>query len=245
VRLVFVALTAEGLETARRAADAVGGEVHDLHADFAGHARGLFEEGTPIVGVCAAGILIRVLAPLLSGKRSDPPVLSMSETGEYVVPLLGGHNGANELAERIAEALGTHAAVTTAGDSRFGLALDRPPEGWTLANPDDAKDVMAALLGGAKARLDGRAKWLEESRIPFAEDGLVRLVVTTQAVGPGREAGPRDSAPPSRNSRASSLREDASNFDLPTRGRLEVRVAGSVPAPCPRVAHHMASKSVG
>ena len=187
---VFVALTAEGFATARRAAAAVGGEVHapaPLAADqtvdrIASHLRKLFSDGTPIVGICAAGILIRVLQPLLSGKRVDPPVLAMSEEGDYVVPLLGGHSGANELARRIAAGLGVHAAITTTGDNRFGVTLDVPPEGWTLANPKDAKSVMAALLGGASARLEGSAVWLEESRVPFDAAGDMRLVATTHAM---------------------------------------------------------------
>ena len=54
----------------------------------------------------------------------------MAEDGHATVPLLGGHHGANTLAEEIAFALGGMAAVTTAGDLRFGVALDAPPEGY-------------------------------------------------------------------------------------------------------------------
>jgi cobalt-precorrin 5A hydrolase/precorrin-3B C17-methyltransferase len=150
-------------------------------ARVAPHLRALFNAGTPIIGVCAAGILIRVLAPLLSGKRVDPPVIAMSEDGGSVVPLLGGHSGANELARRIAAHLNSHAAVTTTGDNRFGVTLDVPPPGWALANPENAKSVMAALLGGASARLEGTAEWLEESRIRFDAEGEVRLLATTRA----------------------------------------------------------------
>ncbi len=235
---VFVALTAEGLATARRAAQAIGGEVHVLSfshrekvpakradeglsrirtaqetdrrtpspvafgdtlsprervsaessgheivfAETAAHLRALFAAGRPIVGVCAAGILIRILAPLLADKHDEPPVLALSEDGVSIVPLIGGHRGANELARALAEALGGHAAITTAGDNRFGVALDAPPAGWTLANPQHAKPVMAALLAGAGARLEGDADWLRRSRIPFAADGEVRLVATTRAI---------------------------------------------------------------
>ncbi len=178
---VFVALTDAGLATARRAASAIGGEARAL-TDPALEIRARFLEGRPIVGVCAAGILIRVLAPLLADKRDEPPVVALSEDGASVVPLLGGHRGANDLARRLAEALGGHAAITTAGDNRFGIALDAPPEGWTLANPKDAKPVMAALLGDASARLEGDAPWLSASGIPFAPDGSVRLVATTRAI---------------------------------------------------------------
>src|ERR1700752_3837634 len=50
--------------------------------------RALFPAGRPIVGVCAAGILIRTLAPLLSDKWNEPPVLAVAEDGSAVVPLL-------------------------------------------------------------------------------------------------------------------------------------------------------------
>ena len=130
------------------------------------HARDLFAAGVPIVGVCASGILIRAVAPLLSDKMQEPPVLSVADNGSVVVPLLGGHRGANRLARNIAEALGGTAAVTTAGDVSLGVSLDEPPEGWALANPQDAKGAMAALLSGGGAALAGseaaHATWLAD-----------------------------------------------------------------------------------
>ena len=156
--------------------------VQHTFNDTAAHLRALFEAGRPIVGICAAGILIRILAPLLADKSEEPPVIALSEDGASVIPLLGGHRGANDMARTLANALGGHAAITTAGDNRFGVALDAPPEGWTLANPQDAKQVMAALLAGASARLDGDAPWLSESRILFAPGGKIRLVATTHSI---------------------------------------------------------------
>ncbi|MCA6516210.1 MAG: precorrin-3B C(17)-methyltransferase, partial [Chitinophagaceae bacterium] len=55
----------------------------------------LFSQGHPIIGICAAGILIRSLAPLLLDKRAEPPVIAIAEDGSAVVPLLGGLNGAD------------------------------------------------------------------------------------------------------------------------------------------------------
>ncbi|HSF95569.1 MAG TPA: precorrin-3B C(17)-methyltransferase, partial [Thermohalobaculum sp.] len=86
---------------------------------------------------------------------AEPPVVAVAEDGSVVVPLLGGHRGANRLARQIAELLEAKAAVTTAGDIALGVALDEPPPGWRLANPEDAKGVMAALLNGARARVEG------------------------------------------------------------------------------------------
>ena len=96
------------------------------------HLAALFRAGTPIVGICAAGIPIRLLGPHLADKGVEPPVLAVSDDGRSVVPLLGGHHGANRLARTLADALGAHAAITTAGDTALGFALDAPPSGWRL-----------------------------------------------------------------------------------------------------------------
>ena len=103
------------------------------------HLRALFAAGTPIVGLCASGILVRALAPLLDDKRAEPPVVALAEDGSVAVPLLGGHHGANDIARALAAALGGVAAITTAGDLRLGLALDEPPPGWKIADPERVK----------------------------------------------------------------------------------------------------------
>ncbi|GFE65021.1 hypothetical protein KIN_20950 [Litoreibacter roseus] len=144
------------------------------------HVRDLFAAGRPIVGVCASGILIRAVASLLSDKTTEPPVLSVSDDGAVVVPLLGGHRGANRLAKIIADRIGGTAAVTTAGDVALGVALDEPPAGWRLVNRGDAKDAMAALLSGAGAgaKTSGDAPWLAD--LPKG-DGL-RISCTAEPV---------------------------------------------------------------
>ncbi|TAG61245.1 MAG: precorrin-3B C(17)-methyltransferase [Oscillatoriales cyanobacterium] len=131
--------------------------------------RELFATETPIIAICAAGIIIRTLAPLLSDKRAEPPVLVVAEDGSAVVPLLGGLHGVNDLAREIAAALGVQPAITTTGDIRFRTALLSPPQGYYLANPEDAKTFISNLLAGAKVQLEGAANWLSESNLPLAQ----------------------------------------------------------------------------
>ena len=187
----LVALTQTGADLARRLrASLPGSRVHGLDprvfgadvefVDTTAHLRELFAAGTPIVGICAAGILIRVLAPLLSAKTREPPVVAVAEDGRAVVPLLGGHHGANDLARTIASELGIAAAITTAGDVSLGLALDAPPRGWRVANPGTAKAVTAALLAGDPVSLKveaGDAGWLSR-RQTFTATGALSIVVT-------------------------------------------------------------------
>ena len=169
---VVVALSRSGEGVAHRVAGLLGAKVHgrEGRVDVADawfpnaleHVRTLFAAGTPVVGVCAAGILIRAVAPMLADKTVEPPVVAVSDDGSVVVPLLGGHRGANRLAAEISGALGAVAAVTTAGDVALGVALDEPPAGWRLANPGDAKPVMAAMLSGGGVTVSGDAPWLAD-----------------------------------------------------------------------------------
>ncbi|WP_152047757.1 precorrin-3B C(17)-methyltransferase [Aureimonas psammosilenae] len=186
----IVVLSASALPLARRIADGLDAELHgararvgeaDIFFDHAGsHIRTLFEAGRPIVALMATGAVIRILAPLLADKRAEPPVVALAEDGSSAVPLLGGHHGANDLARRVASLAGGAAAITTAGDLRFGVALDEPPPGWLLENEGDAKTVMADLVSGEYAWIEGKAPWLEASNLPISDDGRVTLSVTEE-----------------------------------------------------------------
>ncbi|MBI5163670.1 MAG: precorrin-3B C(17)-methyltransferase [Magnetospirillum sp.] len=196
-----VVLTPAALATGRRVAAAVpGARLHGLAGrvegkgvmpfdDVAAHFRALFAAGFPIIGVCASGIVIRALAPVLAAKGAEPPVLAVAPDGSVVVPLLGGHRGANALALRLADALSCPAAITTAGELALGLALDVPPPGWRLRNPEAVKPVTAALLSAHSVRLEveaGDAAWL--SALPTADNAEVAIRITDRAVaGDGDE----------------------------------------------------------
>jgi cobalt-precorrin 5A hydrolase / precorrin-3B C17-methyltransferase len=155
--------------------------THDVDISFNNFGetvRELFAAGTPIIGICAAGILIRTISPLLTNKGQEPPVLAVAEDGSAVVPLLGGLSGVNDLARQIGSALNIKPAITTTGDIRFHTALLSPPPGYHLANPEHGKKFIADLLAGAKVKLEGTAPWLSESNLPIDENGELRIQIT-------------------------------------------------------------------
>jgi cobalt-precorrin 5A hydrolase/precorrin-3B C17-methyltransferase len=160
-------------------------------ADAAPHIAALFAAGTPIVGLCAAGILVRAVAPLLDDKRVEPPVVAVAEDGSVAVPLIGGHRGANAMACAIAALSGGTAAITTASELRLGLALDRPPPGWRIADPARAKPVAAALLAGEAVALEveaGNADWLRDAGLAFAAGAARTIRITDRAASPQERA---------------------------------------------------------
>ncbi len=195
VKPAIICLSSSGFDTATRIANLLDGMVHGLEgrvteadvifADTMAHLRALFAAGVPVVGICASGILIRAVSPLLADKWAEPPVVSVSEDGKSVIPLLGGHHGANALARQIAETLCGHAAITTAGDVAYGIALDEPPAGWRLANPQDAKAMAAGLLAGRSVRVHGGASWL--SALPQGDDTDLQITVTESNLTGGQD----------------------------------------------------------
>ncbi|MDR2490407.1 MAG: precorrin-4 C(11)-methyltransferase [Spirochaetaceae bacterium] len=80
--------------------------------------RSLWKRARGFLFICAAGIAVRAIAPLLRSKYEDPAVVQCADNGAFVVSLLSGHEGgATELAQTIARMLGTLPVLTTASEA--------------------------------------------------------------------------------------------------------------------------------
>lgn len=85
----------------------------------------LFATFDAIVAIISLGAVVRLIAPHLGNKETDPAVIVIDEAGRFVVPMLSGHRGgANALAGRLATALDATPVLTTASDARQTLAVD-------------------------------------------------------------------------------------------------------------------------
>jgi cobalt-precorrin 5A hydrolase/precorrin-3B C17-methyltransferase len=156
-------------------------DVERLYDDFGDSLRALYRAGTPLIVLCAAGIVIRSLAAVLGEKGSEPPVLAVAEDGSAVVPLLGGLGGVNRMAREIAAALQVSAAITTSGELRFGTCLLEPPAGYVLADLEQGKGFVSDLLGGQPVRIEGDAPWLAQAKLPV-DNSAARVI----HIGPHR-----------------------------------------------------------
>ena len=145
------------------------------YSEFGATLRLLYQQGTPLIALCAAGIVIRTLAPLLLEKGEEPAVLAVAEDGSAVVPLLGGLGGVNVMAREIAAALNVAAAITTSGELRFGTCLLNPPAGYELADLELGKRFVSDLLAGESVRIEGAAPWLDQANLP--QDQQARLAI--------------------------------------------------------------------
>ncbi len=119
---------------------------------FGDEVRRCFRNGEPLVLICASGIAVRVLAPVVTAKTEDPPVLLVDEDGRYLIPLLSCHGGgADDWGLKLAAALGATCIQTTArpyGESyAVGLGCER---GASLSNVEEA--VEKSLRGAGIER---------------------------------------------------------------------------------------------
>lgn len=187
----IVILGAGALATAQRIQMLYEGcQVHALqgrveadvsYTELRAHLCDLYARGTPIIALCAAGIVIRCVAPLLSNKGVEPPVLAVAEDGSAVVPLLGGLAGVNVMAREIAAALTVSPAITTSGELRFGTCVLNPPEGYALADIAQGKRFVSDLLAGESTRIEGEAPWLDDAQLPRSESARLAIRVTPRA----------------------------------------------------------------
>ncbi len=195
-KIALIAVTQHGLEQARSLrARLRQGEVHrpvhlgdSLHSwecPFAGalseHVPTLFAHCDQLVFFLAAGAVVRLIAPCLTSKTSDPGVLVVDEAGRFVISLLSGHQGgANAFARTVAGCLGATPVITTASDVLGGISIEELADsfGWIAEPADRLKPAAAALVNREPAaivqEIGGRGCWLDDTELPenvsFASD---------------------------------------------------------------------------
>ncbi|MFG1893840.1 precorrin-3B C(17)-methyltransferase [Micromonospora zamorensis] len=185
-RIGLVAATAAG----RRHADTLAAawpHARLVEGESAADAlRGAWAECDAVVAFLATGAVVRILAPLLTDKRSDPAVVVVDEAARHAVALLGGHaGGGNDLAEQVGAVLDARPVITTATDAVDLPGLDTL--GWPVQGAVAA--VSRAILDGEPVRLVADAGWPLPALPPNvrttdedAVDGGYRLLVTDRVV---------------------------------------------------------------
>ncbi len=110
----------------------------------------LFKEYQYIIFIMATGIVVRVIAPYINSKFSDPAILVTDEKGINIISLLSGHmGGANEMTLHISKLINSNPVITTATDVNKKSSLDMIAKKLD-AHIDDfrenVKDVNAMLV---------------------------------------------------------------------------------------------------
>ncbi|AQS70251.1 precorrin-3B C(17)-methyltransferase [Streptomyces pactum] len=181
----LISATAAGAAARDRLATAWPDRTRVYEGPVADAVRTAFAECEQLVCFLATGAVVRLVAPLLDDKRTDPGVVCVDEGGRFAVSLVGGHGGgANDLALAVGGVLGAEPVVTTATDA-VGLAgldtLGLPVEG-------DVAGVSRALLDGEPVALRAEVSW-PLPPLPVTGEGAYTVRLTDRLVEPAeREA---------------------------------------------------------
>ena len=147
------------------------------------------QEQDALLFIGACGIAVRSIAPFLTDKLHDVPVLVMDEKGKYIIPILSGHmGGANDLANHIAEKTGAEPVITTATDlnKKFAVDLFAKRNSLYIANKDGIAKVSSKILAGKEIMMSieaGHEIIGGESGIrfvPYPPVGVDDVVVTSK-----------------------------------------------------------------
>ena len=133
--------------------DSFASTVHPAEGSIFQWAGCRMEQKNAILFIGACGIAVRTIAPFVTDKLHDSPVLVMDERGKYIIPILSGHiGGANELALLISVKTGAEPVITTATDinNRFAIDVFAGKNNLTILNKDGIKKVSAKVLAGHK-----------------------------------------------------------------------------------------------
>jgi cobalt-precorrin 5A hydrolase len=167
--VVIFSLTKQGVETAVLIRDFLNTQKMDckviapkkylqngvvsLDGKLGDSVKDYFSKADAIVAVMATGIVVRMIAPLLKSKLSDPAVVCVDTTGRFAVSLLSGHyGGANELTRLIANGIGAVPVITTASDVMGKQSVDELARmlHCDIVNPESLVAVNSALVNGEK-----------------------------------------------------------------------------------------------
>ncbi|MEM3065030.1 MAG: cobalamin biosynthesis protein [Candidatus Nitrosotenuis sp.] len=113
----------------------------------------LFRNYDGIVCLFSLGAVIRLIAPHLKDKKTDPAIIVIDDKASFVISALSGHlGGANELTEEIAKKLGATAVITTAADVNKTIPVDLVGRefGWEIDDDSNVTRISAMMVNEEK-----------------------------------------------------------------------------------------------
>ncbi|WP_307197082.1 cobalt-precorrin 5A hydrolase [Neobacillus niacini] len=125
----------------------------------------LFEVYKGLIIIISLGAVVRMIAPLLKDKKTDPGVVVIDDKGEHVISVLSGHiGGANELTKEVAAALKARPIITTASDVQETIAVDLFGKrfGWIWDSAEKLTPVSASVVNEEKIAIvqeSGEKEW--------------------------------------------------------------------------------------
>jgi len=128
----------------------------------------LFKNNNALICLFSLGAVIRLIAPHLKDKKTDPAVIVIDDKTNFVISVLSGHIGrANELTQEIAEKLGSLPVITTAADVNKTIAVDLVGRefNWKIDDDSTVTKISAHMVNEEPIGVFqdvGNKKWCKE-----------------------------------------------------------------------------------
>ncbi|MCV0411838.1 cobalamin biosynthesis protein [Nitrosarchaeum sp.] len=128
----------------------------------------LFKNNDAIICLFSLGAVIRLIAPYLKDKKTDPAVIVIDDKTSFVISVLSGHlGGANELTQTIAQKLNATPVITTAADVNKTIAVDLVGRefGWKIEDDSTVTKISAFMVNEEKVGIfqdAGKRNWIKE-----------------------------------------------------------------------------------
>lgn len=166
----------------------------------------LFQSYKGLILIISLGAVVRMIAPILQDKKTDPAVVVIDDKGEHVISVLSGHlGGANELTREVAAAIGARPVITTASDVQKTIPVDLFGRrfGWEWESGEKLTPVSASVVNEERVAIvqesGERNWWMYDSPLPanlqvydntaeaIAAQPQAVLVVTHRLLSPEEE----------------------------------------------------------
>ena len=128
----------------------------------------LFKNSDALICLFSLGAVIRLIAPFLKDKKTDPAVIVIDDKTNFVISVLSGHiGGANELTQEISEKLNALPVITTAADVNKTIAVDLVGRefGWKIDDETTVTKISAHMVNAEPIGVfqqTGNKKWYKE-----------------------------------------------------------------------------------
>lgn len=142
-----------------------------------------------IIFVMALSGAVRTVCKYAKSKDVDPAVIVVDDSGKYVIPILGAHWGANELAIQISQMLGGQPIITTASEN-FGVTSVEELARILLCKIVNVKDIVkvnSALLKGEGVCVKGISVLPEYVKGYALGDNCNYFVVVSDSISEEKE----------------------------------------------------------
>jgi cobalt-precorrin 5A hydrolase len=133
----------------------------------------LFKKNDALICIFSLGAVIRLIAPLIVDKKTDPAVLVIDDKAHFVISALSGHlGGANSLARIVSSFFdGCQPVITTAADVNETIAVDLLGKefSWTIENFENVTRVSAFMVNEERIGVyqeTGEKEWWHNRTLP-------------------------------------------------------------------------------